>query len=461
MTLILCLERDSEALDALDRRVRSLGYDTAGGRDVVDAFATLGARDADLVIAGESLTSVDDAALLERVRPDDSMPPILAIAAPDSPRGEWLAARMPAIALMAPRFSLGALGFALDHALRAARLRRNAREVRERRHRLDGPDPLVGESRERARMLERIEQAASTNSDVWVCGEPGVGKGRVARAIHDRSARRAGAFVALRFGAASNGALEHAVHGIAEAIESARGGSLVLEDVEKLSLELQGDLLQTLRERTSARSVAEGSPEANGAAFDRVRLIATLAGDPREEVRAGRLSPELLERLGPDTVRVPALRERVDDLPALVRHLVERASLRLGILERPPCGAEFDRMRAYEWPGNLAELANAIERMLILSRCDSAARAASGGRERGETPGGDGGARTRPWAFPPVPIAPGDDQFNLERIKREAVDRALIATGGNRRRAAALLGVTDRTLRNLFQRGASKRRRAD
>jgi DNA-binding NtrC family response regulator len=60
-----------------------------------------------------------------------------------------------------------------------------------------------------------------------------------------------------------------------------------------------------------------------------------------------------------------------------------------------------------------------------------------------------------------VPIAPGDDQFNLERIKREAVDRALIATGGNRRRAAALLGVTDRTLRNLFQRGASKRRRAD
>ena len=188
-----------------------------------------------------------------------------------------------------------------------------------------------------------------------------------------------------------------------------------------------------------------------------MRLIATTNRDLKAEADAGRFRTDLFYRLNVVPIRTPPLRDRAEDIPVLVQHFARRAGEELGVSVSGVASETIDLLFRHSWPGNVRELANAVERAVILSR---------GGVLRPEVFQGIlESVAVRPAALPPVgvmdparaaaagmipsaPAAPGGDAFNLDELERQAIQRALLATGGNRTRAAKLLGISERTLRN-------------
>jgi len=183
-----------------------------------------------------------------------------------------------------------------------------------------------------------------------------------------------------------------------------------------------------------------------------VRLIATTNRDLKAEVDAGKFRSDLFYRLNVVPIRTPPLRERVQDIPRLVHHFIQRMAeqQKTAVLAVPP--ETIQLLQSYTWPGNVRELANAIERAVIL--CRGTVLLPSAFDEYLET-GAPGAPAVRPAASPAAtpPAAPAEATaeplpFALEEIERRAIERALEATGGNRTRAAKLLGISERTLRS-------------
>ncbi len=223
----------------------------------------------------------------------------------------------------------------------------------------------------------------------------------------------------------------------AGAFERAHGGTLLLDEISEMRLDLQSKLLRVIQEQEFERV---GGAEA--VKVD-VRLIATTNRDLKAETAAGRFRQDLYYRLNVVRIRTPPLRERPEDIPRLAQHFLQRSAEQLG-LAVPPLPAEtLALLQSYEWPGNVRELANAMERAVILAR----------------------GGPLRPAEVlshldhgPPEPAAPGqvgrdvtDTSFDLDTLEHRAILRALEATGGNRVRAAKLLGISERTLRNKLK----------
>jgi formate hydrogenlyase transcriptional activator len=305
---------------------------------------------------------------------------------------------------------------------------------------------LVGQGPAMRRVLALIEQVAPTDSNVLLRGETGAGKELVARAIHVRSLRRDRPMIRVNCAAVPAGLLESEFFGhekgaftgaVARKIgrfELADGGTIFLDEIGDLPLELQPKLLRVLQEREFER-VGGSTP----VRVD-VRVIAATNRDLESQVRQGRFRQDLFFRLNVLPVTVPPLRERRDDIPALVAHFLERHGTRLNrrvtrIDERTLAG-----LGRYAWPGNVRELENLIERALVVAAGDvlripeiEAPEAAAAG------------------VGPPRPLSDV-----LREAKLRAIRRALAETEGNQAHAAQLLGLKpsslSRMMRNLGMR---------
>jgi len=230
------------------------------------------------------------------------------------------------------------------------------------------PPPRLGEA---ALFVERLERVATTDATVLLEGEHGSGKGTAARELHRRSPRRDGPFVEVGLPALSPTLVEAALFGHEEGaftgahkarrgyFSRAGGGTLVLDAVETLPEDLQVKLLRVLQERCV--EPLGGEPEA----ID-VRFVATSSVDLRREVEAGRFREDLYFRLAVVTLRVPPLRARLDELPELVARLVPRIAERNRVSPRELGVEALERLARHSWPGNLRELENALERVLVL-----------------------------------------------------------------------------------------------
>jgi formate hydrogenlyase transcriptional activator len=232
---------------------------------------------------------------------------------------------------------------------------------------------IIGESPALVRVLQEVETVAPTDSTVLICGETGTGKELVARAIHDRSARRSNAFVKLNCAAIPNGLLESELFGhekgaftgaIAQRVgrfELANRGTIFLDEVSEIPLELQPKLLRVLQEREFERlgSVRMLRTDA--------RLIAATNRDLATLVAEQRFRPDLFYRLNVFPVRMPPLRERPEDIPILVRHFAQQFSRRMNKTIDTIASETMRALIRYPWPGNIRELQNLIERAVILS----------------------------------------------------------------------------------------------
>ena len=303
---------------------------------------------------------------------------------------------------------------------------------------------MIGQSRALEELWDRIEKVAPTRATVLITGETGTGKELVARAIHELSPRAGEPFVATNCSSLSETLLESELFGHVKGsftgaagsrrglFEEASRGTLFLDELSTMSAGMQVKLLRVVQERVIQR-VGSNTP----VPVD-LRLLAATNVDLAAEVARGRFREDLFYRLNVFPIRVPALRDRREDVPLLARHFLERTARQLGI-EPPAFAASTLRtMSDYAWPGNVRQLENFIESAVIESR--------------------DG---TIEFVPPATPESQEDDvvgarstlaPYALAEVERDRILAALAQTGGHRGRAAELLGIDRRTVYRKLKR---------
>jgi DNA-binding NtrC family response regulator len=305
---------------------------------------------------------------------------------------------------------------------------------------------LVGQSAALRRVLKEVETVAPTDSTVLICGETGTGKELIARAVHNLSLRRSNPFVKLNCAAIPTGLLESELFGhekgaftgaILQRIgrfELANRGTIFLDEIGDIPLELQPKLLRVLQEREFERLGSTRTIHID------VRMIAATNANLAERVDGKRFRSDLYYRLSVFPILIPPLRERREDIPLLVRHFVQKYARRMHKrIDTIPVTA-MTAMSDYHWPGNVRELENFVERSVILSR-DSALQLPL--TELGEQ-------KT-------APASPASETYrsNLKEVEREHILRTLKDTKwriGGSAGAAARLGMKRTTLQSLVKR---------
>jgi DNA-binding NtrC family response regulator len=308
---------------------------------------------------------------------------------------------------------------------------------------ISAADPFLGTSAVLVDFLARLRRAAASESTVLLCGESGTGKARAARRLHAYSGRSAGPFVAVSLVATSSTLIEGTLFGhergaFTDARTSrlglfrrAQGGTVVLEDVEHLPLDVQVKLLRVLQERVVEPLGSESSVPID------VRVVATTSEPLERAVAAGRFREDLFFRLAVLPLEVPPLRARKDDLELLAAGLLESVSARVGVPPRPLSPGALAALAAHAWPGNVRELENAVERVLVLG-ARTGSRAPIEAEEfaflaQGLTGAADDLARAA--------LAQG---LTLDQITLALLARALQEHRGNVSAAARSVGLTRR-----------------
>ena len=352
-------------------------------------------------------------------------------------RGDWGEAITPHL----PFYQKACLDAALAHV--TGELKQVERRLRLRRHELGrgaegavGPAGLVTQSAAMEKVLELARRVAKVDSTILITGESGVGKERIARLIHDESARTAGPFVAINCGAVPEGLLESELFGHAKGaftgasqdrsglFEAANGGTLLLDEIGEVPPPMQVKLLRTLQER-EVRRVGENKNRPIN-----VRVLAATNRDLVAEVNAARFRQDLYYRLRVVEIHVPALRERRDDILSLARVFLADAGERTGRKVTGFAPQAANQLVRYGWPGNVRELQNAVERAVVLAK---------GSRIVVEDLPDEVGLAL-PGAYAAGQVRP------LEEVERDYILAVVRANNGNKARAAEQLKIGTATL---------------
>ena len=429
---ILCIDDEPDAGAILEHTLTRAGYRAILVSSVEAAVRVVAQTPVDLIIAADRMSGVTGLHPSEQER---HRIPVILVMGHAGIEQSVTSFESGAIDYLIKPIRAEVLETAVRRALELVRLRRENEVFRRELTRIRAGRLLVGDSEAFRRTMEFVAAAAASRATVLLHGESGTGKQLFARAIHDRSPWADQPFISVNCAALPEDLVEGALRGHGEggagALEQAHGGTLLLEEISELRPALQASLLTLIQERQ------ESVPA-------EVRLIATSDRDLKAEVDAGRFRGDLYDRLKVLPVRVPALRERTEDIPRLVRHYAQRAAELRG--EPPPMVAAetLELLQDYPWPGNVRELANAVERAVLLCRGNVLQPGDIDPQIR------DAAAYSRRPLIVPDLAARGAGMvdYNLDAIERLAIERALAATGGNRTRAARLLGISERTLRN-------------
>jgi len=312
---------------------------------------------------------------------------------------------------------------------------------------------IVGTTPAMLAVYKTVAHVAPTTATVLIVGESGTGKELVAKAIHAKSPRASRPFVAVNCGALPESILESELFGHERGsftganatkrglFEEAKGGTLFLDEIGEISPKMQVQLLRVLQEGEIRRVGAAETIKVDA------RVVAATNRELRAEVSAGRFREDLLFRLQVVTVHVPPLRERKRDIPLLIRHFIVRHAERLGRTAPRVAPEVFEMLENHTFPGNVRELSHIIERAMLLAR-EGVITAGDMPPEVVSTTHAESGSGSGTLA---------DDWPTLAVLDRRYIDRVLSRTGGNKTRAADVLGIDRRTLNRMFarERGAS------
>ena len=312
---------------------------------------------------------------------------------------------------------------------------------------------IIARSPEMVRALEMVTKVAPHPTSILIQGATGTGKELLARLVHSESDRASGPFVPVNCGAIPEGLLESQFFGYVKGafsgadndreglFEAAHGGTLFLDEIGELPEPLQVKLLRVLQQGEIRRVGATDTQ------YIDARIVAATNRALETDVDEDRFRGDLFYRVAVLTLDLPPLRERPEDLPLLIQHLMSLQQERLGVevdgLERPA----MDALLAYSWPGNVRELENVLERALVLAEGSKVALADLPGHLRDGRPGMDG-----PGA---VSDASGEEDLSVKRrsahLEKYLIRKALVRTGGHRGKAAEILELSDRALRYKIQ----------
>jgi len=443
---VLVVDDDVDMRALIDARLREIGFETLLSSSADKALEALAAQDFDVVVTDLQMPGMNGLELCERIvgsRPDVPVVVITAHASLDAAVG---AIRAGAYDFVTKPIKLQPFQLTVE---RAARHRGLAAEVRRLRE-IGSTTPfagIVGSSPAMRAVLDLVARVAATDSTVLITGETGTGKELIARALHQKSRRAAGPFVAINCAAVPESLLESELFGHAKgAFTDARtartglflqasGGTLFLDEIGEMPAALQAKLLRVLQERT-VRPVG-GDHEIP---LD-VRIVTATNRDLEAACEAGRFRQDLFYRIHVVRIELPPLKARGSDVLELAQNAVERHAKAAGKRVVGISTAAAQKILAYDWPGNVRELQNAIESAVALTRYE-------------EITVEDLPERVRDWRSSHVIVA-GDDPEQLptmDEVERRYILRVLDAVHGNKALAARVLGLDRKTLYRKLER---------
>jgi two-component system response regulator PilR (NtrC family) len=458
--VVLVVDDEPDLVELVSLTLNRMNLDTRAAGDVAGARALLASERFDLCLTDMRLPDGNGLDLVEWIQQHRSDVPVAVITAHGNVETAVRALKLGAFDFVSKPLDLGVLRKLVASAIRLSERGDGALTMR-------GPR-LIGDSEPMQQLRELISRVSRSQAPVYISGESGTGKELVARLIHESGPRASGPFVPVNCGAIPGELMESEFFGhkrgsftgaVADKkglVQSAEGGTLFLDEVADLPLHMQVKLLRLIQEKT-ARPVGEAREQPVD-----VRILSATHKNLAELVAQGRFREDLFYRINVIELRVPALRERADDIADLAEAILVRLSRRMQIATPELAADALERLQRYGFPGNVRELENVLERAMTLC---------SGGRVTADDiqlrvtarpPAAEpasaftGSAAAQPMyagtpavaAIPPGagtgPDALGDQ---LEHIERAAIIRALEQTRYNKTAAAKLLGMTFRALR--------------
>lgn len=459
MSNILCIDDEPSVGVVLEHHLTEIGHHPVLATSVDEGLKAVREQPFDLIISDYRMPNATGLDLLELLRAQGYEIPVIIMTGYSSIEHAVMSIRHGAVDYLTKPLRQEALRIAVNNAIEVARLRRENEAYRREITSLRGQRTIVGESAALRDVMETIAMVAPTRATVLLEGESGTGKELFARALHEQSPRREEPFVTVNCAALPEGLVESTLFGHergaftgatqrqAGAFERAHRGTLLLDEISEMRLDLQAKLLRAIQEQEFER-VGGSQP----VRVD-VRIVATTNRDLLAEVEAGRFRRDLYYRLAVVPVKTPSLRDRHGDLPRLVEHFVAVTASELGVKSPVVRADALAVLEQRPWPGNIRELANAVERAVLLSRGNPLGPEAFGAPVSAThvLPAATAAAAHSTAAASAVgtgTAGEGELPLNLHDLERIAIQRALAATGGHRTRAADLLGISERTLRN-------------
>ena len=368
---ILVVDDEVDIRDLISGILTDEGYETRVAGDSESALAAVRARRPQLIILdiwlqGSKLDGIQVLDVLKREQPDL---PVVMISGHGTIETAVASIKKGAYDFVEKPFKADRLLHVVERALESARLKR---EVQELKLKAGDDGELVGQSPSIAQLPALIDKIAPTNSRVLISGPAGSGKEVAARLTHARSRRAGNAFVAINCATMAPDRIEAELFGVENGdgprktglFELAHNGTLYLDEVSDMPLETQGKILRVLIDQTFTRIGGTQRVQVDA------RVICSTTRDLRAETEAGRFREDLYHRLNVVPVRVPSLAERRDDIPQLISHFMKRLSAAGGLPMRDIGDDAMAVLQAHSWPGNVRQLRNIVERLLILASDD-------------------------------------------------------------------------------------------
>ena len=435
---ILVVDDEAGIRQTLRGILEDEGHSVTTAADGVSGRALMSSDEFDLVLLDVWLPDRDGLDLLSELREGNLTTPVIVISGHGNIDTAVKAMRIGAHDFLEKPLALNRVVVSVENALERYRLER---EVQELSNRLEPERHLIGDSEPMRKLGGDLELAARAESRILITGENGTGKELVARRVHSLSRRSSRAFVEVNCAAIPEELIESELFGHVKGaftgasgnrrgrFEQADGGTLFLDEIADMSLATQAKVLRVLEEQRFERVGGSDPIDVD------VRVLAATNKDLEgDELPAGRFREDLYFRLAVIPLHVPALRERREDIPALVDHFLKRFAAEAGRRPKAIDAAALERLVAYSWPGNVRELRNLTERLMIMAPGKAVGLADLPPRIRGK------GA-----------VAPIEDDYASLKEAREAferlyIERRLTAAGGNVSQTARDLGIDRRHL---------------
>jgi len=437
---ILIVDDELGIRTLLRRVLTGVGYLVDTADDGKQALEKAEAFDPDAMLIDLKMPVMDGLETLERLGGNSGRPVTIVLTAHSTVETAVKAMKLGAFDYLTKPFDVEEIKVVVQKALEVGELKREVQGLRREVRRPYGLDQVIGKDSRMLQICEMIKRVAKSKSSVLIEGESGTGKELIARAIHYLSPRAKQPFVKVNCAAISETLLESELFGHEKGaftgaertrqgrFQAAHGGTLLLDEISEMSPKLQAKLLRVLQEREISRV---GGDET--IAID-VRILATTNRRLEEEIAEGRFREDLFFRLNVVRIEFPPLRERAGDIALLTDHFLRRYNYEMGRRFAGVTPEAMQALTAYRWPGNVRELQNVIERAIVIGeepeiRLEYLPESVLGG-------GGQHAA---------AGLLVGN---RIAEVEKQLIIETLDSVEGNRTRAAEVLGISIRTLRN-------------